>query len=230
MIKQIVVIAGGKGTRLYPLTKKNPKSLITIKKIPFIDYQLKKFEKNHIQDVVLCLGKFSEMIIKYLNNNSKFKLNFTYSNENPNNPLGTLGALKKAEKILDEKFFVIWGDSFLDIDFQKVGNKFTESKKLGLMTIYKNKNKMYPNNVASKYNEITEYEKNQLKKFEFIDYGLSVFNKKVLDFFPKNKNLDISELNQYLISKNQLASLEMNKKFFEIGSFEGIQDFEKYLK
>jgi len=230
MIKQIVVIAGGKGTRLYPLTKKNPKSLIPIKKIPFIDYQLKKFEKNQIQDVVLCLGKFSEMVIKYLNNNSKFKLNFTYSNENPNNPLGTLGALKNAEKILDEKFFVIWGDSFLDIDFQKVGKKFVESKKLGLMTIYKNKNKMYSNNVSSKYDEITEYRKNESKKIEFIDYGLSVFNKKVLDFFPKNKNLDISELNQYLISKNQLASLEMNKKFFEIGSFEGIQDFEKYLK
>ena len=229
-IKQIVVIGGGKGTRLYPLTKKIPKSLIPINNVPFIEHQLKGFKKNQIQNVVLCLGVFAEMIMKHLGNGSQFGLNLTYSNENSNNLLGTLGALKKAEKFLDENFFVVWGDSFLDIDFQKVAEKFTDSKKLGLMTVYKNTNKLYSNNVSIKDGLVVKYEKGNSKKFEFMDYGLSIFSKKVLNSFPENRNLDISELNEHLISKNQLASFEIEKKFFEIGSFEGIKELEEYLK
>jgi len=118
-MKQVVVLAGGKGTRLYPLTKTIPKSLISINNIPFIIHQIKLFKKNDISEIVLCLGVFQEKIKNFLDNEKKLGINIKYSFENPTNLPGTLGALKKASSLFDDEFFLIFGDSYLDTNYKK---------------------------------------------------------------------------------------------------------------
>jgi len=228
-MEQIVVIAGGKGTRLYPLTKTKPKSLIEFNGRPFIEYQLELFRRNNISKVVLCLGQFAEKIMDLIKDSSKFDLSIEYSVENKN-LLGTLGAIKNAHDLLDKNFFVIWGDSYLDVNYQKIANAFFNAKKFGLMTVYKNRNQLFTSNTSINDGLVINYDKKKSSEFEYIDFGLSVFQKKVLDFFPSKRRLDLSDLNKKLISMEQLAAFEVKDGFYEIGSFKGIKDLGEYLK
>lgn len=230
VMKQIVMIAGGRGTRLYPLTKSVPKSLVLINKTPFIIHQIQLFKKNNISKLVLCLGVFQEKIKDFLDNQGKIELDIRYSFENSTKLLGTLGALKNASSLLDDEFFLIYGDSYLDTDYQKIYQTFSKSGKLGMMTVYKNKGKLIPSNVSVKDNMVVDYDKSNSKKFEYVDYGLSIFKKTVLDYFSDDTVLDLHQLIKKLISLNQLTSYEVTERFYEIGSFEGIRDLEYHLK
>jgi NDP-sugar pyrophosphorylase family protein len=227
---QIVVLAGGKATRLYPVTQDIPKSMIEINGIPFITHQINLFKRNNISNVVLCLGVFSDQIIDYVGDGSRFGISVKYSIEKATELLGTFGALINSYDLLSDVFFVTFGDSYLDIDYQGIYDQFLHSNKMGLMTVYKNNNRYVPSNTAIKDGIVTRYDKSTSTGFEYVDYGLSIFRKKALDFFPKNKNLDLTELNQKLISIKELASFEVHQKFYEIGTFEGIADLELHLK
>ncbi|MGI0094694.1 MAG: sugar phosphate nucleotidyltransferase [Nitrosotalea sp.] len=223
-------MAGGKATRLYPVTQEIPKSLVPINNIPFITHQINLFKRNGISDVVLCVGMFSDQIVNYLGDGYIFGVSIKYSIENATELLGTLGALIKAYDLLSDVFFVTYGDSYLETDYQQIYDEFLHSNKMGLMTVYKNKNKFVPSNTSIRDGVVTRYDKSNSDDFEYVDYGLSIFRKKALDFFPKNKNLDLTLLNQKLISMKELAAYEVDQKFYEIGTFEGITDLESHLK
>lgn len=227
---QIVVLTGGKATRLYPVTKDIPKSMIKINGVPFISHQINLFKKNNISDVVLCIGVFSDQIIDYVGDGSKLGVSVKYSVEHATELLGTLGALIKAHDLLSDIFFVTFGDSYLEIDYQRIYDEFIHSNKMGMMTVYKNNSKYVSNNTAIKNKLVTKYDKSNSIEFEYVDYGISIFRKKVLDFFPREKNLDLTILNQKLIFMNELAAYEVYQKFYEIGTFEGIADLELHLK
>jgi len=227
---QIVVLAGGKATRLYPVTKDIPKSMVKINGIPFITHQINLFKRNNISNIVLCTGVFSDQIIDYVDDGSKLGVSVKYSIENATELLGTLGALIKAYDLLSDTFFVTFGDSYLEIDYQRIYDEFLHSNKMGLMTVYKNNNKYVPSNTAIKDGLVIRYDKSNNTDFEYVDYGLSIFKKKALDFFPKEKSLDLTDLNQKLISMKELVAYEVHQKFYEIGTFEGIADLELHLK
>lgn len=228
---QIVVLAGGKATRLYPVTQNIPKSMIKVNGIPFITHQINLFKRNNISNIVLCIGVFSDQIIDHVGDGSKLGVSVKYSIENATELLGTLGALIKAYDILSDVFFVTFGDSYLEIDYQRIYDEFLHSNKMGLMTVYKNNNKYVSNNTTIKDGLITRYDKyNSSADFEYVDYGLSIFRKKVLDFFQKEKNIDLTDLNQKLISMKELAAYEVHQQFYEIGTFEGIVDLGLHLK
>lgn len=226
---QIVVLAGGKATRLYPLTKNIPKSMVKINSIPFINHQIDLFKKNNIRDIVLCIGVFSDQIIDHVGDGSKFGVSVQYSIENEE-LLGTLGALIKAYDILSDVFFVTFGDSYLEVDYQKIYDTFLHSNKMGLMTVYKNNNRYVSSNTTISDGLIAKYDKLNNAGFEYVDFGISVFKKTVLDFFPRHTHLDLTLLNQKLININELAAYEVHQKFYEIGTFEGIADLELHLK
>ncbi len=227
---QIVVLAGGKATRLYPLTEKIPKSLLPINGIPFIERQIQLFKRNKISTVVLCLGTFSQKIIEYVGDGSRFGISVKYSIEGDDDLLGTLGALKKAQDLLEEHFFVIWGDSYLEADYGYIMKAFLNSKKLGLMTAYRNHDNLEPNNMSLRDGMVAAYDKDATHDGNHVDYGLSVYNKKALDLVEFGKKLDMSYLNKKLISMNQLAAYVVDERFYEIGSFQGIKDLEDHLR
>ena len=106
---QIVILCGGKATRLYPLTKKIPKSMMRFEGKPFLEQQLDLLKKNRIFDIVLCVGYKAEQIKKYFGDGKNFGVEIKYSSDKKK-LLGTGGALKKAENLLEDSFLVMWGD------------------------------------------------------------------------------------------------------------------------
>jgi MurNAc alpha-1-phosphate uridylyltransferase len=220
----IVILAGGIASRLFPITKTIPKSLIMIDDTPFISYQLDLLYRRGISDVVLCVGKFGSMIEDYVGNGSFWGLNVTYSYEDENNLLGTGGAIKNTLNLLPEEFMITWGDSYLDVDYNRIIIEFYRKNNPMLITIYKNRNIGDKSNILFQNGKILKYDKfNPTSDMEYIDYGLMVVKKSIFKNYPKK--FDLSSIMIDLIKINMVSSFETQTRFYEIGSKSGIEEF-----
>src|SRR3954462_14370954 len=133
----VAILAGGLATRLRPVTEKIPKALIQVAGQPFLAHQLRLLKSAGIRKTVLCVGYHGEMIENEFGDGSSFGIEISYSFDGPE-LLGTGGALRKALPRLAKKFFVLYGDSYLPIDYAEPARTFLASGKLGLMTVFRN--------------------------------------------------------------------------------------------
>ena len=228
MIDTAVILAGGRARRLKKITKNIPKSLVKFNKKPFLYYKLKLLKKNKIKNVIICTGHYSDQIEKYVKT-IKLQMNILISKDG-NKPLGTGGALSKVINKFKKSFFLIYGDSYLPTNFQKISRFFEENSFDVMIAAYKNLNSLDRSNILINNNHLY-YEKNiKNKNFEYIDYGLSIFGKNAKKYLPKKKVFDLSDFFHYLSKKKLLSFTIVKERFYEIGSFKGISDFKKYLK
>ena len=115
MINTAIILAGGLGTRLRPLTDETPKPLLPIKGLPMMEHMIKNMQQYGINNIILSIGYKAEQIKDYFGDGSKWSINISYSIENE--PLGTGGAIKKAASELKKPFFLAWGDNLMNIDY-----------------------------------------------------------------------------------------------------------------
>jgi len=229
LTNEIVILAGGLATRLYPVTKKIPKSLIEIAGKPFIVHQLELLKRNGIEKVILCVGYLGEKIQDYIKDGSEFGLKVEYSFDG-DNPLGTGGAIKKTLPMLDNSFFVMYGDSYLNIEFKTINEYFASENVLGLMTILENENKWDVSNVIFNNGKILRYDKKNLTDdMKYIDYGLGILNKKAFNLFSKKEIFDLAELYKDLVGRKELLGFVVKERFYEIGSSEGLEETREYF-
>jgi len=226
---QIVILCGGEATRLYPLTKKVPKSMIKISRKPFLEHQIDLFKKNKIFDIILCTGFLGNQIEKYFGNGEKFGVNIKYSREKES--LDTGGALKNAKKLLNDEFFIIYGDSYLLIDYQEIYDYFKKFDKLGLMTIYKNYGKLELSKIITKGNLIQKFDKKNSNQpgMIYTEFGLNIFKKDILDLVQK-RAFPISDYFKKLIEGGELLAFESPQRFYEIGCPEGLKETKNLIK
>jgi NDP-sugar pyrophosphorylase family protein len=145
--------------------------------------------------------------------------------------LGTGGALKKALPLLGEHFLVLYGDSYLPIDYAAPARAMAASGKLGLMTVFKNENRWDSSNVWFEDGEIRRYDKKQVTpEMQHIDYGLAVLRPEALLSWPDEKSFDLAEVYADLIRRKELAGFEVDQRFFEIGSAEGLAELDALLR
>ena len=234
----VVILAGGLGTRLGPLTKKQPKSMIDINGEPFIAHQLRMLKEQGIKEVAICTGYLGEQIEDYVGDGSRFGLMVGYSTDWPKR-LGTAGAIKNLlnkewrQLLTIQALFVLYGDSYLTCNFEKVQKVFLEGNEVGwmagLMTIMHNDNKWDASNVEYADGEIKAYDKGN-SNLRYIDYGLSIFQRKVFSELPSNKERDLADVYKSLLLYGRLAAHEVKERFYEIGSPKGLAEFRRYLK
>jgi N-acetyl-alpha-D-muramate 1-phosphate uridylyltransferase len=229
----LVVLAGGLATRLYPITKKVPKSLIKIDDIPFVIYQLKLFKRNGIKHIHFCLGYLGESIEKVIRESEFYdnlRITFSYDGEEP---LGTGGCIQNILNEISDSFIVTYGDSYLNLNYLSILDFFKKKNKesYGLMTVFKNEKKYDTSNAIYKDNMVSIYSKtNILDEMNYIDYGLGILSKKHFKNFKNLKNFDLSEVYEQLSKDSKLLGYESKTRFYEIGSLKGIEDLTNYFK
>jgi NDP-sugar pyrophosphorylase family protein len=225
----VVVLSGGLATRMRPVTEKIPKAMIDVNGKPFIHHQLALLKGKGFSHIILCVGYLGEQIEQYVGDGSNYNLYIDYFYDG-DKLLGTGGAVKRIVDKLADNFFILYGDSYLDIDYQNVENVYLVSDKKGLMTVFKNDDKWDTSNVIFENNELIKYsKKNKVKEMNYIDYGLSVLNKSVFAVFPKDTAFDLAEVFEQLSDKKQLFGYEVFERFYEIGSPEGLAELRKKL-
>jgi NDP-sugar pyrophosphorylase family protein len=139
--------------------------------------------------------------------------------------------LKQALPLLEDRFFVLYGDSYLPIDYHSAALAFARGDKAGLMTVYRNRDRWDASNVQFEAGQILRYDKKQrTPEMHHIDYGLGIFQAKSLASWPENEPFDLADVYRRLLSENQLSGYEVKERFYEIGSAEGLAELDAFLR
>jgi NDP-sugar pyrophosphorylase family protein len=226
----VAILAGGLATRLRPTTEKIPKALIPVAGQPFLAHQLRLLQSAGIRTVVLCVGYRGEMIEQEFGDGRRFGVELSYSHDGPE-LLGTGGALKKALPLLGKRFFVLYGDSYLPIDYIAPSRAFVSGGKLGLMTVFRNEDRWDTSNVWFEEGTIKSYSKKErTSEMHHIDYGLGILDSNALATWPEGRAFDLSDVYCELVSRKELAGFEVEQRFYEIGSPEGLAELDAMLR
>jgi NDP-sugar pyrophosphorylase family protein len=226
----LALLAGGLATRLRPLTQQIPKAMIEVAGEPFIAHQLRLLRRERVSRVVLCVGYLWEQIADFVGDGSRFGVEVSYKVDGPQ-LLGTGGALRAALPELGSEFLVMYGDSWLDTAYAPIVDAFRMSGKPALMTVFRNEGKWDTSNVWFEEGRIRRYDKrNRAPQMRHIDWGLGVLRSGVLLAQPSDTPFDLAEIYAALAQSGDLAGYEVETRFYEIGSPEGLRETDTLLR
>lgn len=227
---QAVILAGGLGTRLRPLTETLPKAMVPVCGRPFLEHQLQYMRDHGVDDVVLCVGHLAHMIEQHFGDGRALGLRIRYGYER-DRLLGTAGAVKNVEAFLEDAFFVVNGDTYPVVEFSQVMDSFLSRDRLGLMVVFRNENRWDRSNVITDGTYVRVYSKGrELAGMVYIDFGVSAFRRAALAHIPAGEPADLSVVYHALIAQRQLLAYENPHRFYEIGSLEGLREFEALVQ
>ena len=225
----MAILAGGRATRLGPMSAAMPKALVPIAGEPFIAHQLRLVRREGILRIVLCVGHLGEMVRDFVGDGRRFDLEVAYSFDGER-LLGTGGALRRALPLLGETFFVLYGDTYLDIAFEPVLLAFRRSGAPALMTVLRNEGRWDTSNVQFENGRVLRYDKrSRSPDMRFIDYGLTITEAAVLAG-PDEVGFDLVEPYGRLAEEGRLAGYEITRRFYEIGTYAGMAETDAYLR
>jgi N-acetyl-alpha-D-muramate 1-phosphate uridylyltransferase len=226
----VAILAGGTATRLRPVSNTLPKSLVPVAGEPFISHQLRRLRRDGIERVVLCVGHLGKMIREFVGDGARFGLEVDYSFDG-DRLLGTGGALRQALPLLADTFFVLYGDSYLDIPFAPVLAAFRRSGAPVLMTIFRNEGRWDTSNVLFDGTRIVRHDKRApTPDMQHIDYGLGIFTRQVLADRSPKVAFDLADVYADFAASGRLAGYEVTQRFYEVGTPEGVAATDAYLR
>ncbi|MFQ6019657.1 MAG: nucleotidyltransferase family protein [Dehalococcoidia bacterium] len=225
----MVILAGGLGTRLRPLTERLPKCMVPVGDKPFLEHQIDLLRRSGIRDIVLCVGYLGEAVLERFGDGHRLGVHLSYSWERQQ-LLGMAGALKNAGPLLDREFFVTYGDAYLLLDYKAIMRRFRQLDCLGLMVVYRNHNRLQPSNVDVREGKVASYSKERSGGgMVYVDEGLSVLRKRALKLIPEDVPYSQEEFYAELIRRDQLQAYETPQRFYEIGSPQGLAEFQHLM-
>jgi len=212
-----------------PLTDTCPKTLLPVCGRPFAYHQLNWLAAQGVTEVVYAIGHQGDLIREYWLREQPPVPSIRFVDEGVH-LRGTGGAIHLAleQGVLKESFLVIYGDSFLPVDFAPIWQAFQSSGRPALMTVLRNEGRWDRSNAIYENGRVVFYDKTATAAMRYIDYGLSVFRRDLFDTSP-DKVFDLSTLFRDLSVRGELAGFEVQQRFYEIGSPEGLADLEEYL-
>jgi NDP-sugar pyrophosphorylase family protein len=223
----ICLLAGGLGTRLGEAVRETPKPLLDVAGEPFLIHQLRLLAHHGAGHVVLCVGYLGELIEQRIGA-SQFGIEISYSYDGPS-PIGTLGAVRQAAPALGERFLILYGDTYLRLDYQAAAREWEDSGLLALMTVLRNEGQWDVSNVRFDGSRVTRYDKrNPDPDMRWIDYGLGGLRSQALSLLPDAAN-DLSDLYHELAGRGELFGFEATERFFEIGTPASLAETGEFL-
>lgn len=232
---QVVVLMGGLGTRLRDKAADKPKSMAEINGEPFFQYQFELLLNAGFRQFVFLVGYKSEFIEEYFGDGKRFgsdvSIRYSYDGDVL---LGTGGAIVNALSMIDEDFLLIYGDSFMDVDYFEIIYRYYRGKQIGksaLMTVMENADRFDKSNVVYSDGKILCYDKkNASVDMRYIDYGIEMFSKKVFEHLPKDEKIDLADIQSKLVADGKCEACEETHRFYEIGTPESLEEFKNYSK
>jgi MurNAc alpha-1-phosphate uridylyltransferase len=231
---QVVILAGGLGTRMRALAPEIPKCLIEVAGRPFADLQLSWLSSQGVSHILYSIGYLGEKVRAFVGDGSAWNLEVGYVDEG-SDLRGTAGALRLGLdlELLEDQFFVLYGDSYLTVSLEQVAMAHDRVGLPALMTVFRNEGRWEESNTAFDGTLITHYEKhsgNASPDMCFVDYGLSALSRTVVEQgVPEDTECDLANLFGTLSEQGRLGGFEVHDRFYEIGSPQGLRDLERRL-
>ncbi|MBT5935161.1 nucleotidyltransferase family protein [Sulfurimonas sp.] len=219
---KVVLMVGGLGTRLRPLTDHTPKPMLKVGNKPILETIIQNFKKYGFTNIILCVSYKSEIIEEYFKDGSEFGVNIEYIHENKR--MGTAGALSLIRDKLHESFFVMNGDLLTNINFDRMMEYHISNVSVATMGV-REYDFQVPYGVVNVHDkDILSIEEKPLHKF-FVSGGVYVLNEKVLDYIPDDEFYDMPTLFEKVIQeKLKSISFPIREYWLDIGRME---EYEK---
>jgi NDP-sugar pyrophosphorylase family protein len=230
---QAVILAGGLGTRLWPVTKTIPKPMVPVAGVPYLEHQLRSLRRQEITDIVILTGYHGEQIEDYFGDGARFGLSIRYSRELT--PIGTGGALRQARDLLEETFLLIYGDSYLPIEYRAPLELLRARDAIGLLVVYRDVTgeANVPSNVALDADgRVARYEKDSGDpELQYVEAGVLAFRRQVVSEIPAVGAASLEkEVFPKLIARGALLGWPTAQRFYDIGTTERLQAIEALFK
>jgi len=228
-VEQAVILAGGLGTRLRPLTYKIPKPMIPINGSPFLEYLIALLKENNIRNIVICVGYLAEKIIKYFGDGSKYGVKITYSVGDVSFETGK--RLKHAEALLNPTFLLMYCDNYWPLQLEKMIDFYKRKKAAVLITVYTNKQQVTKNNVLVGADDfLLKYDKSrQDKNLNGVEIGFLIVDKSILSLIDENCNFE-EKVYPILIDKQMIVAYKTDHRYYSISTPEKLKGTEEFLK
>ncbi len=230
---QAGILAGGLGTRLRPLTEQIPKVMAFVNGKPFLLYLLKLLKSQGVNNIVLCIGYLGKQVRDFWGNGESLGLRIRYSEEKKG-LLGTGGALKQAQNLLDEHFFVINGDTYLPVDYNEVEKTYLRRGKKAIMAVYDNhEDTEVKNNVEldSDLMVIRHDKESPDAGLKYVEAGVLALRQEALALIEEGCPISLEKgLYPVLIQQMELAAYVAEQRFYDIGTPGQQRIFEQFLK
>lgn len=224
----VCILAGGRGTRLGARSQAVPKPLLEVAGEPFLMHQLRLLAEHQVREVVVCVGHLGEMIESRLGA-ERFGIHIAYSYDGPGLD-GTLGAVRRALALLPERFLVLYGDTYLRVDYQAVSRTWCESGLEAMMVVLRNEGRWDASNVVYEPGRVLAYDKRApTPDMRWIDYGLGGLTAAALARVP-DSTAELSVLYAALARAGQLFGYEASERFYEIGTPASLEETEAFLR
>lgn len=223
----ICILAGGAGTRLGGLVRETPKPLIEVAGEPFLLHQLRLLAARGAGEIVICAGYLGEQIERALGS-TRFGLRIAYSFDGAE-LIGTLGAIRRARELLGERFLVLYGDTYLRMDYAAAAAAWRVSGLPAMMSVLRNEGRWDTSNVLYADGRVLAYDKSAPRpEMEWIDYGLSGLRQDTLDLVPEDTR-ELAELLHVLADREELFGFLAHERFFEIGTPAALAETDAFL-
>jgi MurNAc alpha-1-phosphate uridylyltransferase len=223
----VCILAGGLGTRLGERVARTPKPLLEVAGQPFLIHQLRLLARHGVREVVLCVGYRGEQIEAAIGAR-RLGIEIAYSFDAPELD-GTLGAVRRALPLLGERFLVLYGDTYLRIDYAEVVRVWRESGLPAVMTVLKNNGRWDISNVLYRDGIVVQYDKRSpTAEMRWIDYGLGGLTAQALERVSPEET-DLASLYELLAREGELLGVEAGERFYEIGTPEALSETEAFL-
>ena len=225
---QAVVLCGGLGTRLRPLTEKVPKPMVELNGKPFLEHLVLFLKKQGFSEFLFLSSYLHEKIESHFGNGKKFGVNIAYSVEEK--LLGTGGALLNAEQKLGEEFLLVNGDTFLPINFREL-IQFYRSIESNVIVAYIGFEEIAASNLQVEGNKVLAYNKAGSSSMNAVDAGIQVLQKDSFSYFPKKKEFSLEEDVFPVLARNHaLFAFPTEQRFYDMGSKEKLKALAKVIK
>jgi NDP-sugar pyrophosphorylase family protein len=225
----VAILAGGRATRLRPLTDTVPKALVEVAGRPFIDHQLALLRRQGLRRAVLLLGHLGAQVEAHLGDGTGTGISLAYSHDGPT-PLGTGGALRRALPLLGAEFFVLYGDAYLDIDYAAMLGDFRTRPEPALMAVLRNDGRWDRSNVLFRGGRLVRHDKQApTPEMRHIDYGVALLRRAAALHIPPDRPSDLATLYRDLAASGMMAGHEVERRFYEIGSAAGLEEARAHL-
>jgi len=219
---KVVLMVGGLGTRLRPLTEKTPKPMLNVGGKPILQTIVEKFASYGFKNIIMCVNYKSHIIQDYFGDGSGFGVNIEYVLEDKR--MGTAGALSLLKEKPKEPFFVMNGDILTNVNFENMLEYHIQNKAIATMAVREYDFQVPFGVVKMENNEIKKIEEKPLYKF-FVSAGIYFLNPECIDYIPKNEFYDMPILFEKLIENNKKTiSFPLREYWLDIGRME---EYEK---
>ena len=223
----VCILAGGLGTRLGERARDAPKPLLEVAGEPFLIHQLRLLASHGAREAVICVGYRGEMIESRIGD-TRFGMHIGYSHDGPGLD-GTLGAIRRALPLLPERFLVLYGDTYLRVDYQAASNAWRESGLPALMVVLRNEGHWDISNARYERGRVRAYDKRApTPEMSWIDYGLGGLSAATLERVSEAES-DLAVLYGALARSGELCGYPATRRFYEIGTPAALEETEAFL-